>query len=327
MSESKNCIDVVKPLTDLLVLDNRLREGLHGSYYMIGQSPIVQIIGGVNTAALEHPETVIDVENKEIIAPESLHLPTYRADGTLRDLDILVQSDDKTSINHVDKLAKQIIGDSLDVSAFGYKSGEILESQIKHPFGFIALKTFLSDRYCMSDETMQKALFPFAVEMDQASLETWSLLVGDTVIPVPNPAISAINYTNRSISGVRPKDRAKIDRMTDVVFNKAPELKDWAVDGPGASQVALGGLLRSLLPNKNHPNYFGLSERRLTKDDLAEHDMFMVPELSHESKRRIVAAAAIKASILSFGESNPFIVSFWQRHIERNIDTIVKNEV
>lgn len=331
--ERQNCIDVIKPFAAALSVEKRC-----GTCYMpqsfgcrMPNSLVseVHIIGGVNTVALENDDTIINIKDKEVIASPNLSLSTQRDDGTLRDLDILVHSDHEFAIEYVKRIAERTVGDALDLSVFGFKREEVLRQQMSHPLGFYAMKTFLSDRYCIGENGSQKivkSLFPFEAPVDPASLETWTLTVGESHIPIPNPAISVINYTNRSIGGMRPKDRDKIDRVAKSVFTKAPELREWASHGPGKSQAELGGLLRWLTPHNDHPNYFSIRNRPMSHSELAEHEFFMFPNLSHEKKLRLVGIAALKAGILSFGESNPLVVSIWQRHVERRIDTIVKNQ-
>jgi len=309
-----NCIDVIKPFIE--AINSR-------------QANEVQIIGGINSVALVHPDTIIDTNNKKVIIPDSseLYLSTHRLDGTLRDLDVLVLSCDEYEIENVRQIVDETVGNSLEQSVFGFKSYKSLNKQLRNPFGIAALKTFLSDRYCLEDEDMMvKSLFPFSVLLEKQSLETWELDYDDMSIPIPNPAMSIINYTNRSISGVRSKDKSKVDMLASRVFKKAPELLDWAVDGPGASQVALGGLIRSLNQNKKQSNYFGSDKQLIPDSRLAEHESFMLPNLSGIAKFSIIALAQAKAMGLSYVESNTAIVTFWQKNVEKHVDSIVMNK-
>jgi len=114
--------------------------------------------------------------------------------------------------------------------------------------------------------------------------------------------------------------------MTTNVFAKSPELRDWAVEGHGASQVDLGLLLRSLTPNKKHPDYFRTNRPILPVSELADSEHFMLPHLTDSAKRRIVAVAALKANLLSFFESNPIFVSLYQKYVEKYMGLIVKNK-
>ena len=335
-----NSFEVIKPFAEALEKGSNFRQNFQ---------PTVQIIGGVNSAALTHSDTVIDFENKEVIAPDSLDLPTLRPNGSLRDLDVLVLSSSLDDIQSVENLIRETVRGELDPSVFSLKNEESLKKQILKPlFGFAAIRTCLSDRYVVSENTersllpytspihslrtgrgygMVKSLFPLATPIEQESLETWTLSVGDAHIPVPNPAMTIINYTNRSIRGIRSKDKAKVEKMASMVFSKAPKLREWAIYGPGSDQVYLGELLKSLTPNKDHGDIFGVGNMgsRMSRSNLAEHESFMAKDLSHEEKCQILAVAAIKASLLSFAESNKFISTFFQRFVERRIDSIVKN--
>ncbi|MEI7539724.1 MAG: hypothetical protein WCJ36_03095 [Candidatus Saccharibacteria bacterium] len=307
-----NSIDVIKPFIEVMARDEL--------------APDIQIIGGVGSAALEHPDTVIDTRNKEVIAPDSLYLDTYRPNGSLRDLDVLVLSSDRKDIDLVNRYMTETVGDNLERSAFGIKPAELLRKQMCSPLGFMALKTFLSDRYDMP-AGMVKSLFPFSVPIKPESLEPWTLSIGNSHIPIPNPAMSVINYTNRSIGGIRPKDLTKVSNMANSVFSKAPELRDWAVEGPGASQVNLGLLLRSLTPGRKHTDVFNINRPILTANDLIEHESFILPELTTREKQLMVGMATIKATLLSSVESNSTIVKLWQKlGGEQRASSIINND-
>lgn len=307
-----NCIDIIRPLEK-----------------HVGRLADFQLIGGVGSAALSNLETTIDVGNKEIIAPHDLYLSQRRSDSakSLRDLDVLVLSDDKTVIKELRETIEGIIGERLEPSVFGLKSTEALAKQMRNPLGLAAIKTFVSDRYVLPDG-MVKSLLPFSVSINPESLETWTLVAGGVRLPVPNPAMSIINYTNRSITGVRPKDMDKISKMSDVIFSKAPELRPWALDGPGSEQFELGLLLQALTPNKQHPDYFKSGRPIPAFDTLAENKAFMFPDLNQRQKNHILIEAVIKARILSLAESNPELVSYFQKFLERIsiVKSIVNND-
>lgn len=305
-----NSIDVIRPFAEALKQESITD---------------VQVMGGVYSAALLDPETVIDPKSKFVIAPALLYQDVRRPDRnkSLRDVDAFVKSSDRKYIALIEQILKETVGTELERSVFGIVPEKVLRRQLCHPFGFIALKTFLSDRYVQPDGLV-KSLFPFGVPIDAESLESWTLTVGDMQVQVPNPARQVIDYTNRSISGVRPKDEKKVEEIAAIVFSKAPELLDWAVEGPGASQVNLGLLLRSLTPNKEHPDYFRANRPVMPVSELADSEYFMLPDLEANTRRRIVATAAFKANMLSFFESNKTFVSLFQKYIESHMGTLVK---
>jgi hypothetical protein len=199
----KNCIDIVRPF------NNELNMWADAS---------VQLMGGIGSAALKHPGTVILLDERRIVTAGSFltdessrqDLSPIRPNGTLRDMDALVLSDDYEVIDEVETIAEETIGDQLDISIFSLRPGSYLEEQVAQPFGIKALKTFVSDRYVREDGGRDKALFPFAVEIDPEVLEDWSLEIGNDVFPVANPASAILNYLTRSITGLRHKDLAKV---------------------------------------------------------------------------------------------------------------------
>lgn len=301
--ETKSSVDAIRPFCEIL----RHRKDL----------PTTQIIGGICMAALAHQDTIIDAENHLIIAPDSADLSNRRDDGTKRDCDILVVSSDPTN---VDCLARECIEPNLDVSAFGLKPfNDLTDVSPYMPGNALDIKhTYLSERYEDSENNIIRAVYPWSVPIDPSCFETWTLNIKDTEIPVPNPAMSLVNYATRSISGLRSKDEAKVLRASNNVLSKAPELRDWAFDGPAADQVELARIIRSLTPALNKPDIFGFGERNYTRQELADHEAFMSAELPEVMRRRIVGEAAFKAYVLATGESFGFIRTFWYNHVENN---------
>jgi hypothetical protein len=287
--------------------------------------PNIQVVGGIGSVALAHPDVIIDVHKKEVIAPPSLYLSNRRDDGTLRDIDIFVLSSKLEDVTVIKSIAEDKINDNLELSISGIKSEKIFNNQINNPFGSVAIKSFLSDRYRYKDNII-KSVFPFAVKIDPESLETWTLIYRDMYLPISNPAMSIISYTNRLITGVRPKDSLKLGVMISNVFSKSPELLDWAIEGPGASQLNLGLLLRSLTPNKKHKDLFELREPVVPLLKLAEHESFMLPELSLAMKRMVIGQVAIKAFLLSMVESMPVINKLSREFAQHHPGLIVNND-
>ena len=289
-------------------------------------TPDFQIIGGVGTVALINPDTTIDVDRKEVVAPSSLFLSNRREGGTLRDLDILVLSSDPNKIHRINSIVSDTVGDKLEPSVSNIKPEKALQQQLRKPLGMTAIKSFLSYRYEYKGNIV-KALFPFAVPIAPESLETWTLKVKDMKIPIPNPAMSISSYLNRSVIGLRPKDREKVNKMATNVFSKAPELMEWVTKGPGANQVDLGLLLRSLTPYRRHDDIFNLKKPILPMSNLAEHEYFMLPESSPMMKRMIIGQTAIKALLLYGIESNKTIGTFLRQFAQHHPGLVSNNEI
>jgi hypothetical protein len=80
-----------------------------------------------------------------------------------------------------------------------------------------------------------------------------------------------------------------------------------------------------LTPKKEHADIFRVGGEILTLDQLAEDEAFMMQELSHKDRLRVLGVAAFKAQTLSALESNPIVVGAFQYAIEPICNTIVQN--
>lgn len=322
----KNCIDIVVPFGDAMNHQGQ---------------PEIHIMGGIGSAALTHPSTLILPDERFIVTgPDFLEDPAVQRalqpirpeDGTRRDLDILVMSTDGEEITSVERLAKAIVEEQLDVSAFGLHDAAELEDQRENPGGWHAVTTFVSDRFKYPDGSMKKGLFPFEVPIDPEVLETWHLEIGDRVFPVANPASTILNYLTRSISGLRAKDAAKVQTMARNIFRAAPELVDWTLEGPGQSQMELAGTLHTLRRSSSFPR----SKRTLdiggaieikagSVRALADHEVFMLPDADADTRDAVLGWSVVKSRALGIGESQEDIVRLFRNHFEGRVDGITKN--
>lgn len=297
-------------------------------------------MGGIGSAALTHAGTeIFPAERRITTSPDFLEDPAVRmaldpirADGSRRDLDVLVLSADEEAIAMVEAAAERTVDGQLDVSVFGLHKAVELREQVANPFGWRAFKTFVSDRYLWESGRVDKALFPFGVELDREALETWSLEIGAEEFPVANPSSTVLNYLTRSISGLRPKDADKVDAMAGQVFAKAPELAEWAVDGPGKSQMELASILQTLRRGSSLP----LSKRQLEVGGvlkiragsvraLNDHPAFMLRHDSADTRDAALAWAVVKARGLGIGESQDWVVTIFRKYFEEMVDGITKN--
>lgn len=309
-----NCVEIVRPFTEA-----------------IGKTDDLQLIGGVGAAALVNAETVIVTDEKTVIAPADLFLPQRRDDGNLRDFDALVLSSQPEHIRAYEAIGEEIIGDELELSFFGLRPAAELEWQKRHPLR--ALKQFLADRYVEQDESGKiteayKALFPFSAPMPIETLETWRLYVGEddpAPAPIPHPGTTVLNYLTRSISGLRPKDADKVGRMARNIQQKAPEIRDWIMDGPGQSQIQLARILNEL-GNKSRTIELGaatvypMDTEVWMSPELVDMDAQLVTEAM------VLTASYAKARALRFAESQEKIVTLWQRAAEKHVHGLVHNQ-
>lgn len=293
------------------------------------QLPPYQIIGGVGSAALADPRSELRLDTVEVVADSGLSLPTYRDDGNKRDLDVLVLSNDEDRIREVEAVAEDAIGDELEISVFGLKSLDQAEKQIAKPYRSSITK-WLSDRYIDLDTGVgYKLLFPFAVDLPYDTLETWRLNIGGTVLPVPHPGTTLLNYLTRSISGLRAKDHDKVQKIATKVFSDSPDIADWISCGPGSSQFELARVLHSLREPSGDPQDLVLGETLSISPYphaiLRDHGAFLLDNWMAGRTRNVFAIARAKSRALRTAESNPKLVTMWQRFGEQKADVLIKN--
>lgn len=275
-------------------------------------APDIQLLGGIASTALRHPDLVIDMQNRELRVPHH-DLSARRPNGAKRDADILVTSSDEARIQEVKAIAFEEIQKQLTVSVCSIRSFDELQDRrrvaVSRPF---SKTSFLSERYEASHagHAYVKSLSPFAVPIEPTTLQQWQLIINDELsLPVSHPGATIANYTQRSISGVRPKDYQKMSEASQNAYAKAPELRDWLQDGPGSSQMTLTQILYSLrFEALDAVRVLGVELPLVPLDVLAEGPAFMDTFAEPEGKRRAVAQAAWKASTMYAIENNPVIV-------------------
>lgn len=301
--------------------------------------PAIQIIGGNGAAALLHEDTVIDIDTRTITAPAVCDLPRLRNDGSVRDLDTLVLSTDPTRIEAVRLLGEEVVGELLPVSVFGLRKLAELDDQRRRPVRSTT-RIFLADRYVMPvaederpAETFEgfKALYPFQVPIGAESLETFQLVLGDRLpTPTSHPGATILNYLTRSISGLRAKDVAKVEAMTEQVLTRHPEIGSWIRDGPGRDLLDLARILHTLREPRGRARTLRLgSQLEITPyrlSELREHPGFMATGRSAAAARLIIEVAHLKSRALGTFEGSTAIVGFWRKHVENRINRIIHNE-
>ncbi|MGI9595024.1 MAG: hypothetical protein ACR2QK_02625 [Acidimicrobiales bacterium] len=301
--------------------------------------PDVQIIGGNGSAALLNEHTVIDLAARTIEAPAVCDLPRFRPDNSLRDMDTLVLSTDPEQVDAVQTLAEELVGDQLEISLFELKTVADLERQRSRPVQS-SVKVFLGDRYVttFTDERGRivdiegyKSLYPFQVPITAQALETFQLITeGRVATPTAHPGATILNYLTRSISGVRAKDLEKVRMMTENVLTRHPEIGQWIHDGPGREMLDLARILHTLREPRRRPQVLRLGSRLrivpYAATELVEHPGFMASGSSRSVQRMVIELAQLKSRGLARFEASPTVVTFWQKHIERRINAIIRNE-
>jgi hypothetical protein len=244
-------------------------------------------------------------------------------------------------IKEVTEFAAMTIRDRLKIEIFGFHDSEEVDALVATPLSFRSLSSSFSDRYLEGERLYvpnateaRKVLFPFSVPMDPETLETWTLQIGEdensVEVPVPAPGTVILNYLTRSISGLRTKDAEKIDKVATAVLAKCPETLDWIIDGPGSSQFELARILHTLREPKYAPRPLKLASdklvvRALRYGSIPEHEAFLLRDNDNTTQGLSIRLSSLKARGLHLSESNPRIVSLWQRYGEDHVKSILHN--
>lgn len=201
------------------------------------------VLGGIATAALEDPDTQIRPEEQLILAAPGADKPSYRPNGTRRDVDILVPSVvSSEEASRLRGLVEDAIGGRLEVSVFGvdpYQHRLSLPGRTQETLGrWVSHRTFdgLSGRHFHE-------LFPLRVELDPAVYTPWRLqLPSGVCLPVLNPAAHAAMYGIRSVGGLRPKDKEKVAAMWRNIHRQSAVFEEQLHDGhlQGLRELSLG---------------------------------------------------------------------------------------
>lgn len=171
------------------------------------------VVGGLGLHAVTNAAE-IDWDNHVVYLPSGAYLPCLRENGTVRDLDTLVQNTDKTVVKGCRQEIADAIGDKLVVSAFGLNPYE------KNRRGIF---DFVGDRYVAVEGEEESRLYwrlgGIETEIPSASLDQWLVKKdGETVCAILNPIAQLGAYGCRSITGWRPKDTEKVEELVNVIM-------------------------------------------------------------------------------------------------------------
>lgn len=207
------------------------------------------VLGGIATAAINDAESIFDHQTDSLIASPSSALPVARANGTRRDIDVLVLDKlSKEQAGRIKSTISEAVGNTLVVSIFGVE--EHHEPTPLRRIGRLAT-SWTSKRTV--DETGQHyyELAPLIQAVPVESYRPWRLELPDDdyrEVSILNPAAHMLAYYIRSISGERPKDKQKVDAMrhkieSDPVFNKqiySGQLRSWLDFATGIQGIVDG---------------------------------------------------------------------------------------
>lgn len=265
----------------LTELDSAMRHAL-------GSDGVYFLLGGPVTGAIGCDASTIDPVGRCVIATAESDLPVRRADGSTRDVDILVPQVMSHDVGRrIRDTVADATGGALLISVFG--------CQRYVPHLSFADRLRLSASSWVSVRTIDDAgqhryeLYPLEQPVQACSYDPWRLWLPGTAerqaISILHPAGHMLAYRMRSIGGARPKDAEKYQKMQRRLL---PAFLDEIQDGPFkqwrefgdniATLAAFGSLAEGLRPGTN------LADR---------------------------VAFAIKSKLSSAAEANPRVVSFF----------------
>lgn len=170
-----------------------------------------RFVGGVSFGGLLNDKTIckIDIPNRTMYLKDYNPPFLMRLDGTLRDIDIILFEKDKKKIqllkDFVEKLRKTYLPFPLiSIEATIYPSlGR------RNP----ALQ-FVTAYEVDSDNHLHLAFDVIIYPISWRSVEAWTLVLDNKVkLTVRNPIADFYAYSFRSPSGIKPKDKSKVEQL------------------------------------------------------------------------------------------------------------------
>ncbi len=186
--------------------------GLHKDMSSLNSKQGYWLVGGIMTSALIHQETIIDHQAKTIIAPMEASPTITRDNGTRRDIDIVIPEviDNATALA-VRQAIEQSTDRQLIASVFGFEYKRPMTGQDRLN---ATLFEWTSKRRIDDQGKYYYELFPLSKEVPPESYEPWQLqLPSGSIVTTINPTGILLAYMTRSISGIRHKDKTKLDRL------------------------------------------------------------------------------------------------------------------
>ncbi len=295
---------------------------------MAGTAIPYQVLGGISVLPFVHGSPAVDGVAGRVAAAPRLHLSTLRDNGSRRDLDILVLSTSSALVDATRAIAARTIGGELETSVFALRPAAQLRQQAARPLA-AAGRIFLGDRYVEEDagrvSRLFRALFPFAVEVGTGALQTWQVDLGDHLMPIQRPGSLLGSYLTRSVSGLRPKDHAKVAALADAVTRLVPDEIRWLTAGEGGPLLELARILHTL--RETRPLAVGpLTLAPLARGELGVLDACIVRGAPPATRELVLAVTVLKARILHRLERSERVVAMWQRRgFEERVSGIIHN--
>jgi hypothetical protein len=197
-------------------------EGISCYEVMKGVSPVtdelfpgtpVFLMGGGPAAAIRHPKTYYDHENRRIAPAADSAESSIRDNGTRRDLDLLVfRVLEKGEAKAAEKAILEEINERMVVSVFGLDA----RRQPRPIFRLVRSLADWTSRRTIDEQGVHRyEIYPLEQVLPEAEAvyEEWKMeLPGGKDISIMSPDTTVLNYDVRPVSP-RHKDQAKLRQM------------------------------------------------------------------------------------------------------------------
>lgn len=178
------------------------------------------VVGGLPTDGILTPGVLFCASERRIVIPDNApEIPAERGNGSMRDVDVMAFTGDQTITAEIQAAltqSLQALGQRAlipEVSVSGYTSPEELDQMLWLQFVSQTIRT--PDSVVLRAGHITVGMPPKAFE------EPWRMSFGRSdkapSISVFAPPIHIGRYETRSLTGTRPKDRAKVNAMHDVL--------------------------------------------------------------------------------------------------------------
>lgn len=185
------------------------------------EMPEYRVVGGVAAQAIIQADAV-DWGGRTIELASDTYLSSRRANGTLRDVDMVVVSTDEIDIRETRDRMDSLLGDDLEISVFGLRQ-KISSKKPRRP-------NFDCVSHRLKDESGQ-----YYIEIDDIVTplpsnwyDPWTVYShdGQPVFTTVSPVAIEAGYKMRSISGVRPRDVAKLGTLREKLATMPQSVDD-----------------------------------------------------------------------------------------------------
>lgn len=168
-----------------------------------------RVLGGIAAHAILNANTIY-WKDRVIEVDQKAQLSTKRDNGTVRDIDTLIVSSVNQEVNKAKEALIDVVGSDLSVSVFG------LRKKVKAKKTLIPNMDFVSHRTIDDEGGFYIHLDKVETALTDDWYDAWEVRRPQDNAPLfqtLSPIAIEAGYRMRSITGVRPKDQDKVEKL------------------------------------------------------------------------------------------------------------------